>query len=265
VKSISKIKDSFREQSPVQEPVKSPVTLTSKRIDSIRKDPKVIEEITTNVQRLKILQEIKKQTKKLNDLNKTIEDKVNQAASSGDVIIDAAKKRADLITTEAERKRGTAETLLSKAVALEKTLDTKGKELKDLEDKILGDGREVNTKKLDLANRTIVVAQQETKAQKDLKEAIDLVKRITGLFLAAMETAEAVDTIGSQILDNYYKKADEIGKMYAEVQKLQAIVESGHKYNETRSKELDDQAILIKDRQETLIRSEKEIRRKLKT
>lgn len=264
MKTISKLKSSVGKKGGSRTPVVKTTLITPSILrDKAKEDNEVAKLQNLLTERNRALEgTIDKKSKKLDRLNAEIVEKVEKAINSGQNIIEESKKRAKGILGDANKTKNESINILKRATSFEKELEQKNKDIEEL-------SQTVHLARIDVSHKIAVIGEKEKEAENNLEITADKLQKIGDALVDIASLRAVASQVVESILSIYTDSADKVSqnqaktdKIYVEVKKLESLVEADKIYNTKRAKELDKKEIWVKDRTDTLVRSEKEIEKR---
>lgn len=203
-----------------------------------------------------------KGNKDLNQIRDEIIQKTEKSINAGGEIIDAAKKRANSIAKDARVDRGKAKVILGKAEKQGQELDEFKKKLDKTKEEIDIIQKNVSNTLKD-TNKTLKVAKEkDKKSSKKLNQSQETLNSMLTLLLVVIEEVIPMAENSDALLQTISTNLSKADKMYLQILDMENAVRIEKEINEERSKELDKKEVWLKDRQNMLTRSTKEVQGK---
>lgn len=261
MRSISTIKsavDKRPEDKPIPEKktLKTPATVRAKQ----KKDDSTLKLQKQLERKARALQEaIKKKNRNLSEIRDEIIEKTEKAIEAGDEIIDAAKKRADSIISVARSDRDKAKAVRIKA-------EKQGQELDKFEEKLKKTKEQTDMIQKNVSNnlktskKTLQVAQdKDARSTKKLNQAQESLDSMFTLLFAVIEKVLPIAENNDVLLQTISTNMSKADKMYSQLLNMENAVRIEKEVNKQKAVKLNEKEIWLKDRQQMLIRSTKEL------
>lgn len=264
MRSLTQLKESENKQNPrspiVRSEVKTPLSVKNK---AVLDDPLEIGYTSLLAQNETLKKLAKERREEIDQLDKDITKRIAEIDDLTDEKIKKATRYADEIISDANSKKTDVEGMLAQAKVLEFNAKAKNKELDGLIDKIEKRLEVVEASERSIKrNKAEVIVQLNEAKEKTVKSG-DLLNRLTIMFLTALRYTEAIGKISDDFLDTISQNIEKTDKMYQQVIQIQEQNKAKELINIEKADELDIKQNWLLDREKTISRTEKEVKRRI--
>lgn len=263
MRSLTQLKESENKnpRSPiVKSEIKTPLSVKNKEVSTDLGEIKHTSLLEKNEVLNKLARDKQAEIAKLDkDITKRLED-VEELA---DGIVKKAKQRADEMMDNAKNKRTMVDGMYEQAKVLQFNAEAKNRELDDLIDKMEVRLGVIESNEESIKRNKKEVLNQLGKAKEDSSKANEYLNKLTLLFLSALKYVESIQGISDEFIDVISQNIEKADRMYLQVTQVAEENKTKENLNIERSKELDIKQNWLLDREKTISRSEREVKRSI--